>query len=126
MKNLLTAFAILSVAACGEEAPKPPAQPIPLPATPLPAPAPAPEAKAAAPEAPKRDANQELAARVKQALEDDNSIEGGGIDVTASEGKVTLWGTTATDGERKQAAGIATKVDGVKAVDNQIKVVRGS
>ena len=60
----------------------------------------------------------------RQFLEEDAKLYG--IDPSASDGKVTLWGTTPTDGERKQAAGIATKVEGVSTVDNQIKVVKGS
>ena len=103
MKKLLTAAAILALAACGkDEAPKP-------------------EAKA--PEAPQSDPNTALASRVKRALEEADLI---GIDPSASGGKVTLFGTTPTDAERKRAAGIATKVEGVTSVDNQIKVVKGS
>jgi hypothetical protein len=125
MKTILAALAVLALAACGEEAPKP----VAVPATPTPAPqaappAPAPVAKA--PEAPKADPNKELALRVKRALEADGKVQAEAIDVTASEGKVTLWGTAPTDGDRKRAAGIATKVDGVAGVDNQIKVVKGS
>lgn len=120
MKRLLAAFAVLALAACGEEAPKPVAV-APAPQVAPPAPPPPPEAKTA--EAPKADPNKELAGRVKRALEDAKLY---GIDPSASGGKVTLWGTTATDGERKQAAGIATKVEGVSTVDNQLKVVKGS
>jgi osmotically-inducible protein OsmY len=85
------------------------------------APAPAPKA-----EEPKPDPNKELAQRVKRALEADGKIPGGGIDVTADDGKVTLWGTTGTPGERSRAAQTAAKVEGVKGVDNQLKVVKGS
>jgi hypothetical protein len=122
MRNLLLAAAVLALAACGEEAPKPaPAIPAPPPQAAAPAPAPAPEAKAV--EAPKPDPNKELASRVKRALEDAKLY---GIDPSATSGKVTLFGTTATDAERKRAASIATKVEGVASVDNQIKVVKGS
>ena len=126
MKKLLAGFAVVALAACGEEAPKPVAVPVtPTPTTqPAPPPAPAPEAKA--PEAPKADPNKELAQRVKQALQADGKVQAEAIDVTASSGKVTLWGTAPTDGERKRAAGIASKVEGVAGVDNQIKVVKGS
>ena len=123
MKKLLAAAAVLALAACGEEAPKPaPATPAPPPQAAAPAPAPVPEAKAV--EAPKPDPNKELASRVKRALEEEGKLYG--IDPAASSGKVTLWGTTATEAERKRAASIATKVEGVTAVDNQIKVVKGS
>ena len=88
------------------------------------APAPAPEAKA--PEAPKPDPNKELARRVKQALDGDAKVQAGAIDVTAQDGRVSLWGTAATAGERNLAGQIAAKVQGVASVDNQIKVVKGS
>ena len=120
MRKLLAALAVLALAACGEEAPKP------VPVTPTPqvaAPAPAPQPEAKAPEAPKPDPTKELASRVKRALEQANLI---GIDPSAASGKVTLFGTTPTDAERKRAASITTKVEGVTSVDNQIKVVKGS
>ena len=126
-RNLVVLIA-LGLAAC-DEAPKPapkPAAPPPPPqaAAPRLAPvAPKPEVK---PEPPKPDPNKELAARVKRALEGEAKIQAAGIDVTAADGKVTLWGTAATDAERSRAAGVAKKVEGVSAVDNQIKVVKGS
>src|SRR5438876_645435 len=89
-------------------------------------PAPAAEPPAKAPEAPKPDPNQELAARVKKALEREAKIQAAGIDVTAADGRVSLWGTAATAAERKRAESVASKVDGVRSVDNQIKVVKGS
>ena len=118
----------LALAACSEDAPPP--KPAPKPAAqapaaaPAPAPAPAPSPKAA--EAPKPSPDQTLAARVKEALEAEAKIQAAAIDVTASGGKVTLWGTAAADDERERAASVARKVEGVTAVDNQIKVVRGS
>ena len=77
-------------------------------------------------EEPKPDPNKELAQRVKRALESDKQIPAFGIDVTAVDGRVTLWGTTGTPGERSRAAQAAAKVEGVKGVDNQLKVVKGS
>jgi hypothetical protein len=126
MKPILTLGLILALAACGDSAPPP--KPVAQPVTPAPqvaAPeAPKPEAKA--PEAPKPDPNKELASRVKQALEGDGKVQAAGIDVTAKEGRVSLWGTAATASERNRAGQIAGKVDGVASVDNQIKVVKGS
>lgn len=126
MRKTAAALMILGLAACGDEAPKPAAKPIPEApvAKPAPPPTPAPEAKA--PEAPKPDPNKELAAKVKRALEGEAKIQAAGIDVTASDGKVTLWGTAATARERNRAASVASKVEGVSAVDNQIKIVKGS
>jgi hypothetical protein len=119
----------LSLAACGDEpAPKPAAKPPPPPpaaeAPPAAAPAPAPITKA--PEAPKPDPNKELAERVKRALEGEAKIQAAGIDVTAADGTVTLWGTAATKSERERAARVAGKIDGVKSVTNKIAVVKGS
>ena len=126
MNRILAALVVLGLAAC-DEAPKPapkPAAPPPQAATPAPAPvAPTPEVK---PEPPKPDPNKELAARVKRALEGEAKIQAAGIDVTAADGKVTLWGTAATAAERNRAGSVARKVEGVSAVDNQIKVVKGS
>jgi hypothetical protein len=120
---LVPAFALI---ACSEEAPPKPA---PKPAAEAPAPitpAPPPPAPVAQPEPPKPDPNKELADRVKRALEETAKIQAAGIDVTAQDGKVTLWGTTASNAERKRATAVAKKVEGVTAVDNQLKVVRGS
>ena len=127
MKKLIAAVLLLGAAACGDQpapkpAPAPAPQAVPQPITP--APAPAPQAKA--PEAPKPDPNQELAARVKKALEGAAKIQAAGIDVTAADGRVSLWGTAATAAERKRAESVASRVDGVRSVDNQIKVVKGS
>jgi len=115
---------ILGLAACGDEAPKPAAKPVSPPPVATPAPPPTPVAKA--PEAPKPDPNKELAAKVKRALEGEAKIQGAGIDVTASDGKVTLWGTAATAAERKRAATVASKVEGVTSVENKLAVVKGS
>src|SRR5882672_4897726 len=115
MKKLIAAALLLGATACGDQpAPKPAPAPqaVPQPITP----APAPEAKA--PEAPKPDPNKELAARVKKALEGAAKIQAAAIDVTAADGKVTLWGTAATAAERKRAESVAAKVDGVRSVDN--------
>ena len=127
MKTLIAAVLFLGAAACGDQpapkpAPAPAPQAVPQPITP--APAPAPQAKA--PEAPKPHPNQELAARVKKTLEGAAKIQAAAIDVTAADGKVTLWGTAATAAERKRAESVASRVDGVRSVDNQIKVVKGS
>lgn len=127
MKRTLIGLIVLGLAACGDDTPKPapkPAAPPPQAATAAPSPvAPKPEVK---PEPPKPDPNKELAARVKRALEAEAKIQAGGIDVTASDGKVTLWGTAASAAERRRAEAAAKKVEGVSAIDNQIKVVKGS
>jgi len=123
MKKILALGLALALLACSE--PPPPPKPQAKAPTPVPVPvAPKPEVK---PEPPKPDPNKELAAKVKQALEaPDAKLPSGAIDVTAADGKVSLWGAVATAGQRSRAAQIATKVDGVKSVDNQLKVVKGS
>lgn len=127
MKNTLIGLMVLGLVACSDDAPpkpKPAAPPPPQAATPTPPPPP-PQA-ATQPEPPKPDPNKELAARVKRALENEAKIQAAGIDVTAKDGRVTLWGTTTTAAERRRAENAAKKVDGVSAVDNQLKVVKGS
>jgi hypothetical protein len=122
---LAVAVAVLALAACGESAPPPPLKQIaPPPVAPATPAAPPPEAKA--PEAPKPDPNKELAASVKRALEGEAKIQAAGIDVTADDGKVTLWGTTTSNDERARAGRAAARVPGVKSVDNKLAVVRGS
>ena len=126
MKAFIALAAALAIVACSpSEPPKPAAKaPEAPPAAAAPKPEAKPEAKA---EAPKPDPNKELAAKVKQALEaPDAKLPGGAIDVTAADGKVSLWGAVTTDAERRRAAQLAQKVDGVRSVDNQLKVVKGS
>jgi len=125
MKKTLAALLALGLAACGDDAPPKPAPKAPEPVA-KPAPPPPPPPPVAKVEEPKPDPNKELAARVKRALESEAKIQAAGIDVTAADGKVTLWGTTTTAAERRRAEAAAKKVDGVSAVDNQLKVVKGS
>lgn len=123
MKYILALVVALALSACGDE-PKPkPAAKAPPPPPPVAA-APKPEPK---PEPPKPDPNKELAALVKRTLEmPENKLPSGAIDVTAADGRVSLWGTVASNGQKSKATAVAKKVDGVKSVDNQLKVVRGS
>jgi len=124
MKKLfLPALALVFAAACSE--PPPPPKPVakaqPVEVKPVP---PKPEVK---PEPPKPDPNKELAAKVKAALDaPDSKLPSGAIDVTANNGRVSLFGAVPTDGQRRRAAQIASKVEGVSGVDNQLKVVKGS
>src|SRR5881394_2810982 len=125
MKRTLIGLMVLGLAACGDDNPKP----APKPAAPPPqaaAPTPPPPPPVVTPEPPKPDPNKELAPRVKRALEGEAKIQAAGIDVSAADGKVTLWGTAASAAERRRADAVAKKVEGVSAVDNQIKVVKGS
>ncbi len=123
MRHIVALGLAAALIACSES-PKPAAKaPPPPPSAPVTA---APQAQPQ-PEPPKPDPNKELAAKVKRALEAPNAkLPAGGIDVTAADGKVSLWGTVETDQQRRRAAQIAAKVDGVRGVDNQLKVVKGS
>jgi len=126
MKQLLAALAVFALAACSDSTPPPvakkaePVTPAPIAKAPE---APKPEPKA---EEPKPDPNKELAQKVKRALEGDAKIQAAGIDVTANNGTVSLWGTAATASERTRAGATAAKVDGVRTVENKIAVVKGS
>jgi hypothetical protein len=136
MKRSIPLLFLAVLAACSESTPPSPAKPMAQPeAAPQPQPqpaapkveAPAPTPVAAPPEPPRPDPNKQLAARVKQALEAPGSrLPSGAIDVTAADGKVSLWGAVASAAERRRAAQLAGKVDGVKSVDNQLKIVKGS
>lgn len=126
MKRTLLCIAALALAACGDSTPPP--KPVVQPVTPAPqvqAPE-APKAPETKPEAAKPDPNKELAQRVKQAIDSDGKVQPGSIDVTAKDGRVSLWGTAASAGERTRAGQIAAKIEGVASVDNQIKIVKGS
>ena len=123
MKIILALGLALALIACSE--PPPPPKPVAKAPAPIPVPiAPKPEVK---PEPPKPDPNKELAGLVKRTLEmPENKLPSGAIDVTAADGRVSLWGAVATNAQKSRAAQIAGKVEGVKGVDNQLKVVRGS
>jgi hypothetical protein len=121
----------LSLAGCSHESPPPPkpqpvtpapqaqAQPAPA-AAPAPAPAPAPE------QAEKPDPDKVLAAKVHDALHGSLGSLADGIDVTASGGTVTLWGTVPETAKRRQAVRAATGVAGVKTVKDNMAIVAGS
>ena len=126
MNRILIIASALALSSCGDSTPPP--KPVVQPVTPQAQVAEAPKAPEAPKtlEAPKADPNKELAQRVKQAIDSDSKVQPGAIDVTAKDGRVSLWGTAASAGERNRAGQIAAKVDGVASVDNQIKIVKGS
>src|SRR5712692_1456764 len=104
MKTILALGIALALIACSE----PPPPPKPAAKAPPPPPvavAPKPEPK---PEPPKPDPNKELAALVKRTLEmPENKLPSGAIDVTAADGRVSLWGAVATAAQRSRAAQVA-------------------
>lgn len=119
MKTTLIALCLAGLAACDSSMTQKKLSDLATAAAATPAAAP----QAKAPDALAADPNKALAARVKKALE---AMQADGIDVTASDGAITLWGTTATAADRTRAAGVAAKIDGVKSVDNKLAVVKGS
>jgi outer membrane biosynthesis protein TonB len=133
--HALAAAGALALAGCGHESPPPPkpqaaapapqAQPAPAPAT-APAPAAAPAPAPAPAQAEKPDPDKALAAKVHDALSAALGSLADGIDVTASGGKVTLWGTVPEKAKRSQAVRAAAGVSGVKSVKDNMAVVAGS
>ena len=63
--------------------------------------------------------------KVKSALITAPDLKAGNIDVETTNGVVTLQGTADSAENRQKAAQVASNIEGVKAVKNQI-VVRGS
>jgi hyperosmotically inducible protein len=67
-----------------------------------------------------------LTAKVKSALIAEPGLNSLTIDVDVSGGIVTLRGTADTPANRDKAAQLASNVDGVKSVNNDLVVVKGS
>jgi hyperosmotically inducible periplasmic protein len=88
--------------------------------------APANTAPAKAAETPKADPDAELAAKVKSAFSNDADLKMLPIDVRAANGAVTLYGTADNAKLRDKAVRIASGVDGVKSVNANVQIVRGS
>jgi len=123
MTAALLAFAL---SGCGQEPPPKPAVKV----VPVPTPAAQDAAKAepAKPsaEAARAAADKELAGRVKAALGAERTLNVHGIDVVASNGAVTLFGTAETRMKREIAGKVAAGVEGVKSVENKLAIVAGS
>jgi|SRR6185503_6215777 hyperosmotically inducible periplasmic protein len=63
-----------------------------------------------------------ITARVKTALAGDPDVAASRIDVDVNKGRVTLTGTAHSRAEASRAKDLAQRVDGVKSVDNNIRV----
>jgi hyperosmotically inducible protein len=118
-----------ALSGCGDDPPPPkPVAKAPAPAAPTTAPKPddkaAPAAKPA--DTGRATADRSLAARVKEALLSEKSLNSHGIEVDAKDGAVTLFGTVENKARREQAAKIAAGVDGTRSVENKLVVVSGS
>ena len=72
------------------------------------------------------DPDNALAAKVEKALGLDSGALPYGVSVTASDGKVELWGAVDRSSARKRFALIAAGVVGVRAVENHLTVDPGA
>ena len=59
---------------------------------------------------------------IRQKLAADQVVKGGAIEVIVKDGAVTLKGTVDEPKQRAKAEKIAKKVNGVKSVENDIKI----
>jgi BON domain len=74
---------------------------------------------------PKPDPDEILAAKVKSRL-NEAGLFALAVDILSASGAVTLYGTVDSAEARDQAARIASSVEGVKSVANELVIVRGS
>jgi len=109
---------VVLLSACGEKSPPPP--------QPQAQPAPTQAAAPAAAEEEKPDPDKALTKKVQSSLRASLGSVADGIDVTASHGKVTLWGTVPEAAKRRQAVRSAAGVAGVKSVSDNMAIVSGS
>lgn len=74
----------------------------------------------------KTDPDAALADKVEKALGTDDAPLAFGVEVTARDGKVELWGTVDSHAARKRFELIAAGVVGVKSLENHLKVDPGA
>ena len=119
---LLAGVLVLGLTACGDKpAPKPAAKPIP----PVTQEEPKKDEMKMAANA-KAEPDSDLAAKVKDALGANGGVNVHRIDISASDGVITLYGTADDDATREKAARISAGVAGVKSVKNKLAIVAGS
>lgn len=63
-----------------------------------------------------------ITAKVKTELLDSGKVDGLDVNVDSTNGKVRLSGYASSAAESRTAAQIARNVDGVKSVDNELKI----
>lgn len=119
----------LSLAACGDK----PDEPVAVQLASVPAAVPekkmteAPKASAPLSAAEARaQADTALAGKVKAAIDAAPGLKNMPMDVRASDGRVTLYGTADDDAQRSKAEQVAARVPGVKTVKNELLILRGS
>jgi hyperosmotically inducible periplasmic protein len=66
--------------------------------------------------------DQTIMAKVKAKLFDDSRLSGFAISVDTFEGNVTLTGAVDSNADKERATSIARSVDGVKKVNNLLKI----
>ena len=71
-------------------------------------------------------ADHALARKVKAALAARPNLKHLALDVNASDGNVTLFGTADSNAQRREAEKVASKVAGVRSVKDELQIVRGS
>ena len=126
--RIVAAAALLGLAGCGQEPAPKPAASGPTAAVKPPAESKAePEAVPAEKKAQsKSESDRALARRVKDALLAKPGLKAHGIDISADNGAVTLFGTADSLANRKMAGDIASGIEGVKSVENKLVVASGS
>lgn len=72
------------------------------------------------------DPDKVLADKVKKALETQAQAGAHGVEVTATNGTVQLWGVVGSTGARKRVEQIAAGIVGVHAVDSRLAVDPGA
>jgi osmotically-inducible protein OsmY len=72
------------------------------------------------------DPDKALADKVKRALAVDVEPGAYGVEVTATDGRVQLWGKVESTAERKRFGLTAAGVVGVKALENRLEVDAGA
>ena len=70
--------------------------------------------------------DKELADKVRAVLAASSGLNAKGVDVTARNGEIGLFGTTPTQRQRRALEKLAAGVPGVTSVRNEIKVLQGS
>lgn len=118
----LVLVAAVSLAACdAAEPPKPAA--VTEPVKPM---VQAPVAATAPAAVPQPSPDEALAARVRRALAETRAVSGQGVEVTAKDGVVTLFGTVPEKAEGAKVEKFVAGLDGVQSVVSKLVVVRGS
>jgi osmotically-inducible protein OsmY len=72
------------------------------------------------------DPDEQLAGKVEKALGSGGAPLAFGVEVTARDGKVELWGTVESTAARKRFELIAAGVVGVKSLENHLQVDAGA